>query len=167
VEDALARALPALDAGRPVIFHTARGIADPRRAAFERVASKPSRGTKAERMATARARLGQSLGRILSLALERTGARRAVICGGDTATQASRALGIVALEFLAPAATGAPLCREQEQGTALDGCELICKGGQMGSDSFFLDLIKQQPAQTRRAFAAAREDPKCLRSRRE
>jgi 3-oxoisoapionate kinase len=166
VSDALARALPALDAGRPVIFHTARGIADPRRAAFERVAGKPSNGSKAERMAAARARLGQSLGQILRLALVRTGARRAVICGGDTATQASRALGIAALEFLAPAATGAPLCRVHAHGTTLDGCELICKGGQMGPDSFFLDLIGEEPAQIHHASPAAGEDLKASRTRR-
>ena len=167
VDDAFARALPALDAGHTVIFHTARGITDPRRGAFERVASKTSRGTKAGRLASARARLGQSLGRILRLALERTGARRAVICGGDTATQACRALGIVALEFLAPAVTGAPLCRVHAQGAALDGCELICKGGQMGPDTFFLDLIKEQPAQAHRASAAARKGLKAPRTRRE
>ncbi len=167
VDDALARALPALDAGRPVIFHTARGIADPRRAAFDRLAGKPSIGTKAERLGAARARLGQSLGRILRLALERTGAQRAVICGGDTATQASRALGIVALEYLAPAATGAPLCRVHAHGTALDGCELICKGGQMGPDSFFLDLVNEQSAETHHTSAAAGKDPKARRTRRE
>jgi hypothetical protein len=37
----------------------------------------------------------------------------------------------------------------------------------MGPDTFFLDLIKEQPAQSRRASAAARKDLKAIRTRRE
>ena len=143
VEAEVSHALPALRAGRHVIFHTARGVTDPRRAALERVAEKCPGVSTAQRMAVAGARLGHALGRILRSVLELTGVRRAVICGGDTATQAGRAMGIVALEYVAPAAIGAPLCRIHASGSALDGCELICKGGQMGPDSFFLDLASR------------------------
>lgn len=156
VEAMVVRALPALRAGRHVIFHTARGVTDPRRAAFERVAEKCASVSNAQRMAVAGARLGHALGRVLRSALELTGVRRAVICGGDTATQAGRAMGIVALEFLAPAAIGAPLCRIHASGSALDGCELICKGGQMGPDSFFLDVVS-------RGAASAQRQPRNLR----
>ena len=141
VAETIARARPALQAGHHVIFHTARGVADARRARFEQVAENCVGSSQAQKMAAAGAKLGHSLGRILRLALESTGARRAVICGGDTATQAGRALGITALGFVSPFATGTPLCRIHARGNPLDGCELICKGGQMGADSFFLDLV--------------------------
>ena len=141
VSDAVVRAMPALRAGRHVIFHSARGTTDPRRAAVEGAAGISSGGGMTPNLAAARARLGHNLGRVLLASLGATGARRAVICGGDTATQAGRALGIVALEFLAPFVIGAPLCRVHAPGSAIDGCELVCKGGQMGPDSFFLDLV--------------------------
>ncbi|MGZ8939058.1 MAG: four-carbon acid sugar kinase family protein, partial [Limisphaerales bacterium] len=84
--DALARARTALDAGRNVIFQTARGPADPRRAAFERAAKRCPGRTRAEKLATAGERLGQGLAFILQEALRTTNARRAIVCGGDTST---------------------------------------------------------------------------------
>ena len=158
IEEAIARARPALRAGRHVIFHTARGVTDSRRVAFERVAENCAGTSKAQKMALAGAGLGRSLGQILRRAVETTGARRAVICGGDTATQASRALGITALEFLSPFATGAPLCRIHARESALDGCELICKGGQMGSDVFFLDLVNGRPTEARPSSDGTRSE---------
>ena len=142
VERVIGQADSVLHAGRHVIFHTARGVTDRRRAAFEQVAEGCAGTSKSHKLATAGATLGNSLGKILLRALETTKARRAIICGGDTATQAGRAMQITALEYQSPFATGAPLCRIHARGRIIDGCELICKGGQMGSDSFFLDLIR-------------------------
>lgn len=73
--------------------------------------------------------------------LRRTGARRAVVCGGDTSTHVARALGIEALEFIAPVAPGGPLCRVHAPGRVSNGCEIVFKGGQVGRDFFFLDLV--------------------------
>jgi uncharacterized protein YgbK (DUF1537 family) len=142
VAAAIARVRPALEMGRNVIFHTARGPADPRRAGFEQTAKKYPGLTKAERLATAGTSLGQSLALILHQALRCSGARRAVVCGGDTSTHVARALGIKALEFIAPVAPGGPLCRVHAPNSLADGCEIIFKGGQVGRDSFFLDLAK-------------------------
>jgi 3-oxoisoapionate kinase len=159
VRDAIALAMPPLRAGRHVIFHTARGTTDPRRAAVESAIENSSGAGTAGQLAAARARLGHNLGLILLGALEASGARRAVICGGDTATQAGRALGIVALEFLAPVVTGAPLCRVHAQGNSIDGCELVCKGGQMGPDSFLLDLVSGAPAANERFSQSSQGEP--------
>jgi uncharacterized protein YgbK (DUF1537 family) len=141
VMDAMSRARAALDAGRNVIFQTARGPADARRAGFRRAAGDYRGADAAAKLAAAGESLGRGLGRILRDSLQQTGARRAVVCGGDTATHIARELGIQALEFIAPVTPGAPLCRVHAPGRVADGCEIIFKGGQVGRDSFFLNLL--------------------------
>lgn len=145
VAQALARARAALDSGRNVIFHTARGATDRRRAGFERSAQNHTGRTRHEKLAKAGAHLGKALSQILDSALRRTGARYAVVCGGDTATHVARALGIEALEFVSPVAPGAPLCRVHAPDSPVHGCQIIFKGGQVGRNSFFSDLANRQP----------------------
>lgn len=140
VADAMSRAQKALAAGRNMIFHTARGPADSRRTGFERVAKRYRGSTPAEKRAAASKSLGCGLAQILREALRRTGARRAVVCGGDTSTYIARELGIEALEFLATVAPGSPLCRVHAPGEVADRCGIIFKGGQVGRDSFFSDF---------------------------
>lgn len=139
--DALTRAQSALDAGQNVIFHTARGPLDPRRADFGRAAKRGPGRTRAEKFTNAGETLGKGLAFILEAALRTTGARRAIVCGGDSSTTVARALGIVALEFIAPVAPGGPLCRVHAPGRIAHGCEVVFKGGQVGRDSFFRELI--------------------------
>lgn len=143
VAEALTRAGPALAAGRHVIFQSARGPADLRRRDFERAARRASGRTRAEKLATAGEYLGQGLARILEASLRATGARRAIVCGGDTSTAVARALGVQALEYVAPVAPGGPLCRVHAPGRPLHGCEVVFKGGQVGRDSFFVDLVSK------------------------
>ncbi len=69
--------------------------------------------------------------------LEETGLRRACVTGGDSSGHAARALGIVALEVVAPIAPGAPLCRATTSTPALDGLQIALKGGQNGHDRIF------------------------------
>jgi uncharacterized protein YgbK (DUF1537 family) len=80
--------------------------------------------------------------------LETTGIRRAVVCGGDTSMHVARALGIEALEYLGPMAPGSPLCKVHAPGRIADGCEIVFKGGQVGRDRFFLDVLNGGPAET-------------------
>ncbi|HEU5340441.1 four-carbon acid sugar kinase family protein [Edaphobacter sp.] len=80
--------------------------------------------------------LGQALGRLLRHLLETTNTRRAVLCGGDTASHAIQQLGIYALTWAAPVQTGAPLCRAHSDQPALHGIELVLKGGQVGTLDF-------------------------------
>ncbi len=82
-------------------------------------------------------RLGTALGQIGRRAVEAVGLKRLLIAGGDTSSYAGRALGIEALEMIAPLAPGAPLCRVTAPGTAVDGLEVNFKGGQVGTPDYF------------------------------
>ena len=81
---------------------------------------------------------GTALGRIVRGLLNHTGAaRRVVLAGGDTSSYAARALGIAAVEMLAPLAPGAPLCRAHAPGSPVDKLEVNFKGGQVGREDYF------------------------------
>jgi uncharacterized protein YgbK (DUF1537 family) len=99
--------------------------------------------TRAEKFAAAGEALGQGLACILEEALRITKARHAIVCGGDTSTAVARALGIEALEFVAPVTPGGPLCRMHAPGRIVHGCNIVFKGGQNGRDSFFADLVSK------------------------
>ena len=81
--------------------------------------------------------LGTALGNILRNALALKPVRRLCIAGGDTSSYAARALGIEALEIIAPLTPGAPLCRAFAPGSPVDGCEIVFKGGQVGAENYF------------------------------
>ena len=81
--------------------------------------------------------LGSALGNILRKALAQKPVRRLCIAGGDTSSYAARALGIEALEIIAPLTPGAPLCRAFAPGSPVDGCEIVFKGGQVGAENYF------------------------------
>ncbi len=119
--------------GKGLILHTSRGPEDARML----------RGKKT--LGTASARIGSALAVILEDLLASTGLRRAVVCGGDTSTYVARALGIEALEYLGPMAPGSPLCKVHAPGRIADGCEIVFKGGQVGRDNFFLDVLNGGP----------------------
>lgn len=80
-----------------------------------------------------------ALGVLLRQLILATGVRRILIAGGDTATHAVRQLDLDALTFAAPLVSGVPLCRASA-GSQLDGIELALKGGQMGSEDFFVNV---------------------------
>lgn len=81
--------------------------------------------------------LGTRCGRLLRAVLLGSGARRAVIAGGDTSSHAGRQLGLRALTFKAPLAAGAPLCQASSPDPRMHGLEVVFKGGQIGDDGFF------------------------------
>ncbi|MFN3649309.1 MAG: four-carbon acid sugar kinase family protein [Armatimonadota bacterium] len=127
---AVARAVEAARRGRSVILHTSRGPDDPRVAAtLQRLEGESGRTA---------AILGDALGRILAEVLRATGLRRAATTGGDSSSYIARALGAQALEMAAPCAPGSPLCRVTAPGEPYDGCEIVFKGGQVGTSDFFL-----------------------------
>jgi uncharacterized protein YgbK (DUF1537 family) len=125
---AVRSALDAIDQGRNVVLYTALGPDDP---AF------------AGRDQAFRQQLGNQLGTILRETLERSGARRTVVCGGDTSSSVGQALGIYALTAIAPLAPGSPLCRAWADGPA-DGLEVVLKGGQRGGPNFFEEVRRGQ-----------------------
>ena len=117
------KAIKLLQSGQSVIVHTTRHGAD-------------KRVTTKLKNRTARL-LGAALGVVLGGALEETKVRRICIAGGDTSSFATRALGIKALEMIAPLTPGAPLCRAIAPDSPADGLEIVFKGGQVGAENYF------------------------------
>ena len=134
---AIAAALDAADAhadaGRSIVFHTARGPRDPRLLR--------TRSALATLRLDSAAALGAGLGMLLERAVLRSGADRVGLAGGDTSSHAARALGIEAIRFAAPLAPGSPLCLARAPGRGVDGLEIFFKGGQNGRDDFFLTAL--------------------------
>jgi uncharacterized protein YgbK (DUF1537 family) len=124
-------AVQMLQAGRSVVIHTTRSGAN---------------RSVAEKLKDATAELlGITLGFVMREVLERCRVQRVCIAGGDTSSFAARALGIEALEMIAPLTPGAPLCRALAPGSPVDGCEVVFKGGQVGAENYF-DILKRGEA---------------------
>jgi uncharacterized protein YgbK (DUF1537 family) len=86
--------------------------------------------------------LGTALGKVLRDILTQNSVRRVCVAGGDTSSYAALALGIEALEMIAPLTPGAPLCRAHAPGSPVDGREIIFKGGQVGGEDYF-EIVKR------------------------
>ena len=112
-----------LRAGRSVIVHSTKTGSD------KTIAAKLKGRTAAV--------LGSALGKVLRGAVEQSSIRRVCIAGGDTSSYAARAMGIEALEMIAPLTPGAPLCRAHAPDSSVDGCEVVFKGGQVGAENYF------------------------------
>jgi uncharacterized protein YgbK (DUF1537 family) len=129
---ALRGALDALATGQSVVLYSARGPDDPAIAA-----------TKAQAVCLGLEpglsghRLAAQQGEIVRALLQETGLRRVCLAGGDTCSHATPALGIYALEAIAPLAPGSPLCRASSEQREMDGLEIALKGGQVGGADFF------------------------------
>jgi len=82
-------------------------------------------------------KLGQALGRITRDIVRRAALKRVLFAGGDTSSHGVAQLGIDALVWAAPIERGAPLVRAHSADPAIDGLELVLKGGQMGGNDFF------------------------------
>lgn len=85
--------------------------------------------------------IGGRLGSLAATLARRSGVRRIIIGGGDTSGHAGKALGIEALTFVRPFAPGSPLCRIWSAEPAIDGIEIVLKGGQVGSEMLFGEVL--------------------------
>ncbi|HYG22203.1 MAG TPA: four-carbon acid sugar kinase family protein [Verrucomicrobiae bacterium] len=119
-------ALAALEKERSVVIHTTR------HGRAERLSSHFPKGTAEV--------LGNALGSVLRNVLAKNRVHRVCLAGGDTSSYAARALGLEALEMIAPLTPGAPLCRARAPGSPLDGREVVFKGGQVGVENYFEQL---------------------------
>ncbi len=128
IQRAAAAAASFLQDNRSVIVHSTRSGAD------RRIAAK-LKGRTAEV-------LGTALGKIMRDAMAQISVRRVCIAGGDTSSYAARAMGIEALEMIAPLTPGAPLCRVFAPGSPVDGREIVFKGGQVGAENYF-EIVKR------------------------
>jgi uncharacterized protein YgbK (DUF1537 family) len=123
IKRATSAAAKQLRAGRGVIVHTTRTGSD------KRIEAK-LKGNTAKI-------LGTALGEVLRGAIAQSAVRRICVAGGDTSSFAARALGIEALEMIAPLTPGAPLCRAHATGSPANRLEIVFKGGQVGTDDYF------------------------------
>jgi uncharacterized protein YgbK (DUF1537 family) len=140
IDEYAARAVKYIREGKSVIVHTCKGTDDERvGAALQAFAA---RGFSKQKMRSETARLfGTALGAIAYCVLDETTVQRLVIAGGDTSSYAARALGIEAVEMIAPIVPGAPLCRAYAAGKAIDQLEVNIKGGQVGDEDYFLTVL--------------------------
>jgi uncharacterized protein YgbK (DUF1537 family) len=123
IQRATTAAVKFLQNNRSVIVHSTKSGSD------KRIATK-LKGRTAEV-------LGAALGQVLRGAMEQSSVRRICIAGGDTSSYAARAMGIEALEMIAPLTPGAPLCRTHAPGSPADRLEVVFKGGQVGAENYF------------------------------
>ena len=122
-----------LAAGESVLVHTSRGNDDIRVKNTELIF------TEKGKPKTETALLyGTLLGQIARKTAELHPLKRIIIAGGDTSSYAARAMGIEAVEMIAPLSPGAPLCKAYAPGSSIDGMEVNFKGGQVGKEDYFL-----------------------------
>lgn len=91
-----------------------------------------------------RRRLGTALGELARAVLAKAPAERLVVVGGDSSGHMLRAMGVSALEAVAPFAPAMPFCRVHGE-SPVDGVELVCKGGQIGGDDLFEEIRAGRP----------------------
>jgi uncharacterized protein YgbK (DUF1537 family) len=86
--------------------------------------------------------VAQACGRLLARVLARAPqVRRVGVAGGDTSSFALRELGPWALRWTGSLSAGVPLMRVHADDAAIDGLELMLKGGQMGPPDVFERLM--------------------------
>ena len=86
--------------------------------------------------------LSKSLGQIARRLIAKFKLRRLVIAGGDTSSHALGELDIHALTTRFPLVEtpGSPLCFAHSANSNFNGLEIAAKGGQVGGDSYFVEL---------------------------
>jgi len=85
---------------------------------------------------------GSIIGQITKKVVSTINIKRIVFAGGDTSSYAASELNISALEMIAPLAPGAPLCRAISDDEFVNGLELNFKGGQVGTDNYYIKVLK-------------------------
>ena len=127
--------------GQSVIVHTHLGADDPRGRETHELLEK--QGYTQDEVSSKAAQIyGQVLGQITIRVARQASLRRLVVAGGDTSSYVARNLGITAVEMIAPFSSGAPLCRAYASIDAINGIEINFKGGQVGDEYYFTDIIK-------------------------
>ncbi|SHJ25688.1 Uncharacterized conserved protein YgbK, DUF1537 family [Roseomonas rosea] len=76
--------------------------------------------------------VARATARLLGQVMRRRPVRRLGIAGGDTSSLGARALDLWGLSYRGAIAPGVTLCQGHSDDPALDGLEIMLKGGQMG-----------------------------------
>ena len=132
IERAAGAAVAALARGSSPLVYSAAGPDDPAVRDFDATAAHAGLSR-----AEASQRVGRGLAEVMRRLLDRAPLQRVVVAGGDSSGEVASALDIVALSVAAGLAPGAPLCRAWSPRPSRDRLEIVLKGGQMGSASFF------------------------------
>ncbi|TCC90039.1 four-carbon acid sugar kinase family protein [Pedobacter frigiditerrae] len=138
------KAVELIQKGKSIIIHTSLGNDDERVIETDKVFifRSFSKSTTAKLY-------GALLGKIAILVTEKTSLKRIIVAGGDTSSYAARAMGIEAVEMIAPLSPGSPLCKAHAPNTAINHLQIAFKGGQVGKEDFFLTAAKDiEPNQT-------------------
>jgi uncharacterized protein YgbK (DUF1537 family) len=130
VKDVIVKAIALLKAEKNVVIHTSKGPDDDRLATTGQI-------LKQDDLITSASLLGTALGNITKAILQEVKLQRLLLAGGDTSSYAARALGIEAVEMIAPMSPGAPLCKAYAPNSPANGIEINFKGGQVGAPNYF------------------------------
>lgn len=136
IESYVAEAIRYIEDGADVIIHTSSGNEDERVKRSDEIFK--TRGVPKSETSFL---YGTVLGKIARQVAEQTSVKRIVVAGGDTSSHAARAMGIEAVEMIAPLAPGSPLCKAYAPGSSIDGLEVNFKGGQVGKEDY-CEMVK-------------------------
>ncbi len=125
----------------PVIIHSSLGTDDARFVKTYEFFARQGLSQNDIRTKTAEL-YGTALGLIALGVAEKTNLTRLVIAGGDTSGYVAKAMGIEAVEMITPFSPGAPLCKAHAPGMAVHGLEVIFKGGQVGAENYFVNILE-------------------------
>jgi uncharacterized protein YgbK (DUF1537 family) len=81
--------------------------------------------------------VAESAAAIIGAAVNAGATNRVIVCGGDTSSRVTRLLGIRALSIAANPWGNVVLLRADAPGNAVDGIQLLLKGGQVGEPDLF------------------------------
>jgi uncharacterized protein YgbK (DUF1537 family) len=120
--------LELLEDGRDVVAHTACGPDDPR------LTARPDLDA---------AMVGHAIGVVAAEAARRRLTRDVVVAGGDTSSHALAAAGVGEMRITEQFVTAGPICTTDDD-SALAGCRLLLKGGQVGPTDVFTRFVGQR-----------------------
>lgn len=136
LEIIIQKAIQKIRQGQSAIVHTSKDNQDPRIAETNRIFEQKGL-TPAEIRSQTGLIFGNALGIVAREVVAQTNVQRVIVAGGDTSSYAARAMGIEAVEMLAPLTPGAPICVAHAPSSALDGKQVIFKGGQVGAENYY------------------------------
>ncbi|KJL41834.1 MULTISPECIES: four-carbon acid sugar kinase family protein [Microbacterium] len=84
--------------------------------------------------------IAEAAASVISAVARDEAARRVIVCGGDTSSRVTRLLGVESLSIAANPWGNVVLLRAHAADPAIDGLELLLKGGQVGADALFIDV---------------------------
>lgn len=84
--------------------------------------------------------IAESSAAIVATAVREGATERVIVCGGDTSSRVVRMLGVQALSIAANPWGNVVVLRAHAADPAIDGVELLLKGGQVGADTLFADV---------------------------